>query len=158
RLRLGEGKGHVVLGAHAGQLDEHGQIHTRDHLHPPRVHDRNGEIGGRSAEHVRQDDDAGATVGAGDSLDNVEAALLHVVLSTDGHRLKLTLRTYDMFHSVAELLRKPPVRDKDDSDHRKTPRQRAGAAPKGAGRRLPLSYLETVKELSSSTARRCETR
>src|SRR5690606_26642406 len=64
----------------------------------------------------------------------------------------------DMFHSVAELLRKPPVRDKDDSDHRKTPRQRAGAAPKGAGRRLPLSYLETVKELSSSTGRRCEKR
>src|SRR5262249_20945102 len=69
-----------------------------------------------------------ASVDPLDRLDDVLAALLDVVVGADGHRLDLLLGADHMFKGRAELNGKPPVRDKNEADH-KTPRGRVPVAP-----------------------------
>ena len=70
--------------AHAGQLDQHGQVEAGDHLGVGLLHHRDGEVGGRAAEHVGQQDHALAVV---DRLRRPcrmsRAAPLHVVVRAD---------------------------------------------------------------------------
>ena len=64
------------------------------------------EVGRRAAEHVGQDRDAVAGVDALDRLDDVLAALLDIVVGTDGHGFDLLLRTDHMLQRGAELARR----------------------------------------------------
>ena len=50
----------------------------------PGLHHRDRKVGRRAAEHVGQDDHAGAVIDSGDRVQDVLAALFHVVLGTDG--------------------------------------------------------------------------
>src|SRR5690606_10164562 len=56
------GVGHAGLEAlalaHAGQLDEHRQVEPGDDLGAGLLHHRDGQVRGRAAEHVGQQDDA----------------------------------------------------------------------------------------------------
>src|SRR5690349_19740589 len=54
------GRGQLGLAAHAGELDQHRQVDTRQHLGAGLCHDRYRQIGGGAAEHVREHDDAAA--------------------------------------------------------------------------------------------------
>jgi hypothetical protein len=62
-----------------------------------------------------------------DRLDDVAAALFHVVIRTDGHRLDLLLGPDHMLEGGAELDGKPPVGYENDTDHGTTRRAHAGA-------------------------------
>ena len=83
--------GHVVRLAHAGELDQHRQIYAGDHLDAAGLHHRDGQIGRCAAEHVGQDDHAIAGIGARDGVDNILAALLHVVVGADRNRFEAQL-------------------------------------------------------------------
>ncbi len=45
-------------------------------------------------------------------IDDVAAALLHIVVGADRNGLEILLRTDDMFHRVAEFFGQPTVRHK----------------------------------------------
>src|SRR3954453_22716327 len=75
RLCLVQRRRHVIAGAHARKLDQHGQVHAGDHFDLSRFHDRDREVRGRAAEHVGEDDDAGPGVGTRHRTDDVAAPL-----------------------------------------------------------------------------------
>ncbi len=81
------------------------------------IHHRNGEVGRRAAEHVRQNDDAFTAVDALHGIQNFEPARFHIVVRADRDRLERRLRSDDMLERVAEFLSKPAMRDNDKSDH-----------------------------------------
>src|SRR5579859_7878397 len=54
----------ALAAAHAGELDQHRQVQAGDHLGLGLLHDRDGQVGRRAAEHVGEQDDAGAAVDA----------------------------------------------------------------------------------------------
>ncbi|CCD03273.1 protein of unknown function (plasmid) [Azospirillum baldaniorum] len=115
--RGGHGVGQRFLAAHAGQLDQHRQVHTGDHLDLRLVHDGDGEVGRGSAEHVGQHDDAGPVVHVGHGVQNVLAALLHVVVWADAHGPHLLLLTHHMLQRGDELFREAPVGYQNHTDH-----------------------------------------
>ena len=59
----------------------------------------------------------GAGVDARDGVDDVAAALLHVVVGADRDGLEILLRPDDMLHGVAEFFGQLTVRHKHESDH-----------------------------------------
>ena len=117
RYRVGERH----LAAHAGQLDEDRQVDAGDHFHVRLVHDGYGEVGGRAAEHVGEDDHPVAGIGAMDGVDDLAAAHGGVVFRPDGDRLELRLRPHHVLERRAELERQPAMRDDDKSDHEVKP-------------------------------------
>jgi hypothetical protein len=100
---MGDGARQRHVTADAGQLDEHGQIDTCQHLDLHIIHDRNGKIGWRAAKHVRQHDNAISDIDLAGSGDNIGAALLHVIIGADGDGEKLVLWTDHMFERGLEL-------------------------------------------------------
>ena len=58
------GVGRGLLVADAGELDQHRQVDAGDHLDGAAVHAGEGQVRGRAAEHVGEDDDALAGVDA----------------------------------------------------------------------------------------------
>src|SRR5262249_54431498 len=95
-------------------------------------HHRNREVGGGAAEHVGEDGHPFAAVHALDGLDDVLAALFHIVVGADGHRLDLLLRSDHMLQSRTELRGEAPVRDEYETDHA-VPRRRVPVAPHERG-------------------------
>ena len=89
--------------AHAGELDEDRQVDAGDHLDVRLVHDRDGEIGRRAAEHVGQHDDAVARIGAMDGIDDLSAAHGGIVIRPDGNGLELRLRSHHVLERRAEF-------------------------------------------------------
>src|SRR5262245_46242146 len=128
RHRLGE----RAFVAHFGELDQHRQIDTGEDLDLGPPHHRNGEVGGGTPEHVGEDGHPLAAVHALDGLDDVLAALFHVVVGADGHRLDLLLRPDDMLQSRTELRGEAPVRHEYETDHA-VPRRRVPGAPHERG-------------------------
>src|SRR5262249_44365840 len=82
------------------------------------------KIGRCSAEHVGQDRDTVAAIDALDRLDDVLAALLAIVIRTDGDRFDLVLRADHVLQGSAELNGEPPMGDDYQADHRNSPRAR----------------------------------
>eukprot|EP01012_Entosiphon_sulcatum_P010621 TRINITY_DN16252_c1_g1_i2.p3 TRINITY_DN16252_c1_g1~~TRINITY_DN16252_c1_g1_i2.p3 ORF type:complete len:145 (-),score=12.56 TRINITY_DN16252_c1_g1_i2:165-599(-) len=110
--RLGEGH----LGADAGQLDQHRQIHPGDHLDAGAEHG-NGEIGRRSPEHVGENDDPLAAIDGGDGIDNVDPTPLHIVLGADADRPHRLLRPDDVFRRRYELFSQATVSHQHQADY-----------------------------------------
>src|SRR4029450_4722563 len=77
------------LTAEAGELHQDWEIDSGDDLDLGLVHDRDGEVRGRAAEHIGEDDDAGTRVGAAHGFKDVGPARDHIVLGTNGDRLEL---------------------------------------------------------------------
>ncbi|GMB83336.1 hypothetical protein NN6n1_41190 [Shinella zoogloeoides] len=61
-----------------------------------------------------------ALVGPVDGLQDVLAALVHVVLRADADRLYGLLRTDNMFKGMTEFLRQLAMGDKHQSDHQQS--------------------------------------
>ena len=108
-----------AIGAHLGELDQHRQVDAGDHLDVRPVHHRDREVGGRAAEHVGEDHDAVAGVGALDRLDDVAPALLDVVVGADRDGLDLLLLADHVLQGRAEFDGKPPVGDENQTYHLK---------------------------------------
>ena len=107
----------VGIAAHAGELDQHRQIDAGDHFHAPRLHHRDREVRRRAAEHVGQEDHAGAVVNLVDGGDDVASSLFHVVVRADRHGLARILMTDHMFERGAKFRRQLPMSDKHETDH-----------------------------------------
>src|SRR5262249_42429533 len=127
-LRRGDRFGERTLVAHFGELHEHRQIDPSQHLDFGPAHDRNGEVRRGAAKHIGQDRDAVAAVYPAHCFNDVLAALLDIVVGTDGYRFDLTLRTDNVLQGGAELYGKPPVGNQHKTNHG-TPRGRAPVAP-----------------------------
>src|SRR5438552_6555741 len=82
-LGLGDGIGEPLLATDAGELDQHRQVDAGDDLDLGAIEHRDREVGRRAAEHVGEQHDAVAILDAGDALQDLAAALLHVVVGTD---------------------------------------------------------------------------
>src|SRR5690606_1413736 len=116
-LRLLQGRRHVVAEAHAGELDQHRQVDAGDDLDLAGAHHGYRKVRRRAAEHVGENDDAGTGVGARYRIDNVIAALFHIVVSADADGFEILLRADHVLDSETELLGKTAVGDKNDTDH-----------------------------------------
>ena len=113
-----DGVGQLFSLAHAGELDQHGQVDACDHLDLGLVHDADGKVAGRAAEHVGQQHDAAAVIHLGDAVEDVETALLHVVVRPDADRGDLLLLAHYVLECRDELGRETPVGYQNHSDHR----------------------------------------
>ena len=76
-----------VILADARELHQHRKVQPGHHLHLADLEQRNGEVRGRAAEHVRQDDDARTAVHPRHRIGDVGAAVLHAVVRADGDGL-----------------------------------------------------------------------
>src|SRR5690606_31229114 len=119
------------VGAHAGELDQHRQVDPADDLDVAVLHGRDGDVGGRTAEHVGEDHDAVALIRRFDAAQDVVAALFHVVIRTDGDGLDHVLRADDMLERCLELHGEGAVRHQNHADHRYSPKGK----PRMAGRK-----------------------
>src|SRR5690606_4917898 len=81
----------------------------------------NGEVGGCAAEHVGENDDAGAVIGLVDGRKDIVAAVFHIVIGTDGNGLTELLRAYYMFKSRLELVGKRAMRHQNQTNHALSP-------------------------------------
>src|SRR5262249_18858121 len=86
------------------------------------------EGGGCAAEHMGEDSPPLAAAHALARLDDVLAALLHVVVGPDRHRLDLLLRAHHVLQGRAELGGEAPMGNKYEADHG-APRRRVPVAP-----------------------------
>ena len=111
------------------QFDQHRQVDAANDLDAAAVHDGNGEVGRRAAEHVGQQDDAAAVLNARDRAENVGAPLLHVVFGADRDRLESRLRPDDMLERGAKTSGELAVGHKDHSNHQQSIVSGAAAAP-----------------------------
>src|SRR2546428_11131089 len=120
----------VHLPAHRAELDEDRHVDPGHHLGAGLARDREAQVGRRVAQHVGEDDRAGAAIDpghrAGDALaDRVGGAAV-------GRRpaLQAFERTPDALENPHHLLRQASVSDHDDSDHHEmlTPAARLGQA------------------------------
>src|SRR3546814_10688240 len=75
------------LVADAGKPDQHWQVDPRDHLYIGLAHQRNGEVGRRSAEHAGEQDHTLAAVDPCGGGRYVGPARLHVVIWAHTDRL-----------------------------------------------------------------------
>ena len=122
--------GSGLIAAHLGELDQHRQVDAGDHFDLGPAHAGDREIGGRAAEHVGQDRDAIAGIDALHRFDDVLAALLDIVVGTDGDRFDLLLRTDDMLQRRAKFHGEPAVGNENKADHQELRRaQFATQAP-----------------------------
>ncbi len=103
--------------ADARELDQHRQVDARHHLDGAAVHARQGEVGGRAAEHVGQHDDAGTRIHAANRVEDVASTHFHIVVGADRDRLDLLLRADHVLEGSAELRRQLAVGDEHHSDH-----------------------------------------
>jgi len=95
--------------ARAFEPDQHRQVDAGDYLHILAFHQADGEVGGRPAEQVRQDDDPVALVAALDRVGDVLPAHFHIVVGIDADAFDGLLRAHDMFHGCDELGRESAV-------------------------------------------------
>src|SRR3546814_670362 len=118
------------LVADAGKPDQHWQVDPRDHLYIGLAHQRNGEVGRRSAEHVGEQDHTLAAVDPCGGGRYVGPARLHVVIRADTDRLHPFLRANNMFHGGDELHRQTSMRHQNQADHRlSAPEESRGCWP-----------------------------
>ena len=116
-LGIDQSLGDRLFNTHARQFDQHRQIDASEHIDAAAIHDRDGEIGWRAAEHVGEDDHALAAIGPADSLDDIGAALFHVVFRADRDCLEGFLRADNVLHGIAEFVGEAPMCDQYQSDH-----------------------------------------
>ena len=81
------------------------------------VHDGDGKIGGRAAEHIGQQYDTLAGIDFADRAQDILASSLHIVLGTDADRRDIRLRPDDMLERGDEFRGEPAVGDKNHSNH-----------------------------------------
>jgi hypothetical protein len=108
---------HVVVTPDASKLYQHGEIDPSNDFDATGVHDGDCEIGRRASEHVGENDHAMTIIGTQDGIENVLAALIHVIFGADGNGLDEFLWAYDMLHRVVKLFSQLAMRDKHKSDH-----------------------------------------
>src|SRR5262249_38908570 len=89
-----------------------------DHLDVGPVEDGDGEIGGRAAEHVREQDDAVALVDLLDAVEDLASSHFHVVLGADADSGDALLRPDHMLERGDEPGRQTTVGDENHCDHR----------------------------------------
>src|SRR5262249_48425881 len=111
-----------------GEFHQHRKIDAGENLDFRAPHHRDCEVGGCAAEHIGEDSHPLAAVHALDRLDDVLAALLHVVVGPDRHRLDLLLRAHHVLQGRAELGGEAPMGNKYEADHG-APRRRVPVAP-----------------------------
>ena len=116
---LGKRFFHVVLAAHTGELDQHGQVHASNDFDVSRLHDRYRHVGRCSAEHVGENDDPETVIGAHHGFEDVLPTLIHIVFGTDRNGFDQFLRTDDMLDRMPELFSQLAMGDKHHSDHLK---------------------------------------
>jgi hypothetical protein len=78
------------------EFDQHWQINTGQDLDFGLAHDRYRQVGWRTAKHIGENRDAFTAVDALDGVEDILAALLHIVVGTDSDCLDLTLGPNDM--------------------------------------------------------------
>ena len=81
------------------------------------IHDRDRQVGRRAAEHVGEQHDAVALLGAGDAVEDLGPTLLHVVVRADADGGDVDLPPDDVLERRDQLLAEPSVGDDDQTDH-----------------------------------------
>ena len=99
------------------ELDQHGQVDAGNDLDTGPAHHGDGEVAGRSSEHVGQQDDAIAAVDLGNARLDIGSVLLNVVVRADADRRDVPLRTDHVLHGKAHLLGEAAVGHENKTYH-----------------------------------------
>src|SRR5205809_300642 len=120
----------VHLPAHRAELDEDRHVDPGHHLGAGLARDRETQVGRRVAQHVRQDDRAGAAIDPAHRAGDALADRVGGVAVGRRHALQAVERTEDALENPHHLLPKASLSDYDDSDHDEmlTPAARLGQA------------------------------
>src|SRR6266540_5234785 len=116
RHELGRRLERQGLGPRGRELQDHREVHPGDDLELL-VEEREREVRGGAAEHVREDEDAVPRVDPVDRVREPGARVLHGGAGPDAHRLALLELADDGLGGAQQLLRELPVRGDDESDH-----------------------------------------
>ena len=81
------------------------------------IHDRYRQIGRRAAKQIRQYDDAVATIHILDLLYYFLAALIHIVIRSNQHRLRAVLRAHNVFQHSNEFSGETAMCNQHYADH-----------------------------------------
>src|SRR4026209_2458682 len=76
-----------------------------------------GEVGGRAAEHVGEDDDALAIANVVDGFHDILATSLDIVFGADRYGGDLVLRSHDVFEGRTKLIGQAAMSNDDEPDH-----------------------------------------